>query len=253
MERRDMEENEPLSRRRARIRGEQFQPRGQDPTTQNEAPSLRTLENSAVEEDLIDEHEGETLAQRVKRLKAQRAPIPDVSKDFAMEVSSQLGLKIESALAPSKTPDAEETLGQRRKRLQQEALSKKGDASSGAVHGFANHSKPDNTLPNSRQDDRMLASKTTGQLFATQDENVPLSQLRNTIAMQAMVLQQSPYTNAVPYANNAFTYGNPMIYSPTTVGSQYGASIMPGYIQDPMMGPPIDPKQRIDRWRQGVV
>jgi hypothetical protein len=57
----------------------------------------------------------------------------------------------------------------------------------------------------------------------------------------------------VPYTSNAFTYGSPMIYSPTAVGSQYGVTPMPGYVQDPMMGPPIDPKQRIDRWRQGVV
>jgi hypothetical protein len=253
MERRDIEDNEPLSRRRARIRGEPFQPRQQASTVQNETSSLRTLEKLGPEDELIEEQEGETLAQRVRRLKAQKDPIANVATDFAAEISSELGLQMEPVDAASKTPEAEETLGQRRKRLQQEAFSKKLDVSGGSLQEFANPLKPELFAPNLRQGERMLASEAPGPHWATQDENIPLSQLRNKISMQGMVPMQFPYNSGTPYADRAFNYGNPIIYSPTAVAAQYGVNTMPAYIQDPMMGPPLDPKQRIDNWRQGVV
>jgi hypothetical protein len=253
MERRDIEDNEPLSRRRARIRGEPFRPHGLASTVQNDTSSLRTLEKSGLEEEVVDEQEGETLAQRLKRLKAQKEPPLHVATDFAAEVSSQLGLKMEPAVAPSKTPDAEETLGQRRKRLQQEALSKKQDVGGGNSQELPNPVKPEPIAPNMRQNDRMLGSQAIIPHLGTQDENVPLSQLRNQLAMQGAAPMQIPYSNAVPYANGAFNYGTPMIYSPTTVQPYYGVNGGPVYTRDPMMGPPLDPKQRIDNWRQGVV
>ena len=250
MERRDMEDNEPLSRRRARIRGEPFQPGGRAPTVQSGALSLRTVEKSRLEDEILDEQESETLAQRVKRLKAQKEPTPNVATDFAAEVSSQLGLNMESAVAPSKTPDAEETLGQRRKRLQQEAHSKKHDVSGGSLRDLGN---AESLGPNSRLDNGMPASEATQPHWAAQDENIPLSQLRNRMAMQGMVPMQVPYNNAVPYGNNTFSYSAPMIYSPTSAGPRYSANSIPVYTKDLIIGPPIDPKQRIDSWRQGVV
>ena len=253
MERRDIDDNEPLSRRRARIRGEPFNPRGQASIVQNDTTSLRTLEKSRLEENVTDEQEDETLAQRVKRLKAQQEPVPDVATDFANEVSSQLGLKMEATVAPSKTPDAEETLGQRRKRLQQEALDKKRNVTGGSLQDFANPVKRQMSAPSFRQNERLLASQAAMPPWAVQDENIPLSQLRNNLAMQVMAPMQPPYNNAMPYVNNTFSYPAPMIYSPTAAGPQYGVNGMPVYTQDPMMGPPIDPKQRIDSWRQGVV
>jgi len=253
MERRDIEDNEPLSRRRARIRGEPFQPHGLASTVQNDTSSLRTLEKSGLEEEVVDEHEGETLAQRLKRLKAQKEPPLHIATDFAAEVSSQLGLKMEPAVAPSKTPDAEETLGQRRKRLQQEALSSKQDIGGGNSQELSNPVKPEPIASNMRQNDRMLGSQAIMPHLGAQDENIPLSQLRNKLAMQGMVPMQIPYNNAVPYANMAFSYGTPMIYNPTMVQPYYGVNGGPVYTQDPMMGPPLDPKQRIDNWRQGVV
>lgn len=64
---------------------------------------------------------------------------------------------------------------------------------------------------------------------------------------------QFPFNNAMQYTNGAFSYGTPMIYSSTAVGLQYSVNGMPTYTQDSMMGLPIDPKQRIDNWRQGIV
>ena len=253
MERRNIDDNEPLSHRRARIRGEPLQPRGQASTIQNDTTSLRTIAKSRREENMVDEQEGETLAQRVKRLKAQKEPSPDFATDFATEVSSQLGLRMEPAVAPSKTPDAEETLGQRRKRLQQEAFSKKRDVMGGMSQDLPHNLEPESVGSKFRQDNGMLPSLATGPHWSSQNENIPLSQLRKNLAGQGTVSPQIPRNNAMPYANNTFTYGAPMIYSPTAMGPQYGSNGMPVYTQDPMMGLPLDPKQRIDSWRQGVV
>ena len=253
MERRDIDDNEPLSHRRARIRGQPLQAHGQASAVQNDTVSLRTLDKSEMEENVIDEQEGETLAQRVKRLKAQKDPPPDVATDFAAEVSSQLGLNMELAGAPSKSPDAEETLGQRRKRLQQEALNKKRDVIGGTSQDLTKPLKAESVGPNLRQSDSVLPSQATMPYWSAQNENIPLSQLKNNLARQGVVPMQIPHNNAAPYANGPFTYGTPMIYSPTAMGPQYGVNGMPEYTPDPMMGPPLDPKQRIDSWRQGIV
>lgn len=129
--RRDLEDNEPLSHRRARLKGEE--------PLLDKHNGMHTLDLPRISEGKINinsepeiDYEGETLAQRIKRLKATKVPAQPrpVSGDFASEVLSQLG-----GLSPSqqpaekeeadprtttRTPDIEETLGQRRKRLQKE-------------------------------------------------------------------------------------------------------------------------------------
>ena len=114
---REMEDNEPLSRRRARLKGIPL-PRLEDSgkrsiTVGLEVPGL----TSNGRESFPAEIEGETLAQRLKRFKGRQqnhAP----SSNFANEVMSQLGGLPDTVDRPSVTPDPEnETLGQRRKRL----------------------------------------------------------------------------------------------------------------------------------------
>ncbi|KAE8452519.1 hypothetical protein EG329_000422 [Mollisiaceae sp. DMI_Dod_QoI] len=122
MERRDMEDNEPLSRRRERLTGRPAVPR---------ASTMMNLSGPL----LPDEEEGETLAQRVRRLKEQEGTatgLPSarpVSGDFTSELMSQFGgdlLDSKDAkgkgkeISVSPGPEEEETLGQRRKRLQAE-------------------------------------------------------------------------------------------------------------------------------------
>jgi hypothetical protein len=122
MERRDIEDNEPLSRRKERLTG------------RPSAPRASTMINLPTH--LPDEEEGETLAQRVRRLKEASGTttiLPSarpVSGDFTSELMSQFGGDLlgpkdkgkgkEKALSPSPGPEEEETLGQRRKRLQAE-------------------------------------------------------------------------------------------------------------------------------------
>ena len=130
---RQMEDNEPLSHRRARLRGEDprhlYSMQNAEAIQSEIAPQLVHIQD----DDSEDDHPGETLGQRLRRLKAtQIPPNPSrVSGDFTSEVLSQFGPPAANATPPigSQTNaenrrDAEpeeETLGQRRRRLQAEA------------------------------------------------------------------------------------------------------------------------------------
>jgi hypothetical protein len=135
MERREMEDNEPLSRRRDRLHGK---PRA--------AQRASTMTAGVLD----PEDEDETLAQRIQRLKAQGGTVTGlptarpVSGDFTSELMSQFGGEAMEAVQGNKGkakeisvspgPEEEETLGQRRKRLQAEraAREKEVNASTSA-------------------------------------------------------------------------------------------------------------------------
>ncbi|SLM39286.1 hypothetical protein LPUS_09799 [Lasallia pustulata] len=142
IQRRDVDDNEPLSQRRARLRGEGPKPQ-REPSPGKRAsvytldiPGLPATDRKAgpgVEE-------GETLAQRLKRLKGQadKQAIP-INGDFASEVLGQLGGPPKpgnndtSKDCTSQTPDPEEeTLAQRRKRLQAAQKAHSRQVSSGS-------------------------------------------------------------------------------------------------------------------------
>ncbi|TAQ83170.1 hypothetical protein B7494_g8506 [Chlorociboria aeruginascens] len=117
MERREMEDSEPLSRRRDRLQGRPAMPR---------ASTMMNLSGDGPEE------EGETLAERIRMLKGEQgidSPLPaarPVSGDFASEMMSQFGgdpgkdVKGQGKEGVTPVGEEEETLGQRRKRLQAE-------------------------------------------------------------------------------------------------------------------------------------
>ncbi|KAI9715202.1 MAG: hypothetical protein M1828_001028 [Chrysothrix sp. TS-e1954] len=141
--------NEPLSSRRMRLKGIDPRPRGRSRTRAIPEPEP---------EDLSDpEHQDETLAQRNRRLRTRKAldeaigaagsanHVRGVSADFASEMMSQFGgldAAPEADPAPTDPQPAaapvepEETLGQRRKRLQAEAQSRqvsKGTAATAPI------------------------------------------------------------------------------------------------------------------------
>ena len=139
IERRDMEENEPLSRRRDRLQGK--------------IPINRTSLLSVMPPPPPPppEEEGETLAERLAILNGDEegaaTDLPKarpVSGDFASEMMSQFGGDLLDAEKdkPKDTPndEEEETLGQRRKRLQAEALARAAEV--GASAGGANTPSP---------------------------------------------------------------------------------------------------------------
>ncbi|KAJ9149496.1 5-methylthioadenosine s-adenosylhomocysteine protein [Pleurostoma richardsiae] len=156
MERRELEDNEPLSRRRDRIQGKEVPvsmylnpasaaKRGSTLTLGNLMSGGRgqsspvipgTQQDQGAAED--DEIEGETLGERMRRLRAKdeaENPLPrtrPVSNTFSAELLSVFGDdKDKRASGDSKNtqppaaggpppPEEEETLGQRRRRLQAE-------------------------------------------------------------------------------------------------------------------------------------
>jgi hypothetical protein len=140
--RRELEDQEPLSLRRSRLTGRspnQQSYLGTSPSQMHLAVPTSTTPGPDSEE---EGHEGETLGERMRRLREKKeldeALGNDVRKstislDFASEMMSKFGVsetdKPKDALQPTASPGAEEeeTLGQRRARLQAEAATR-GDA-----------------------------------------------------------------------------------------------------------------------------
>ncbi|POR32909.1 Uncharacterized protein TPAR_06842 [Tolypocladium paradoxum] len=160
MQRRDLEDNEPLSHRRARLQGLEPPPPVilQNRQSVMSFPALRAVDNrsphsvmgptpSPRPEEI--EVEGETLGERRRRLAAKDGSDSDlplarpVSSAFSAELLSQFGdlddRKEKAAIRKeNKTPDVkveEETLGQRRRRLQAEREAREREMSYGNLVG----------------------------------------------------------------------------------------------------------------------
>ncbi|OTA54956.1 hypothetical protein K449DRAFT_192274 [Hypoxylon sp. EC38] len=156
MERREMEDNEPLSRRRDRLQGREVGPMkrqtmmtlGQglhNPSGSLRAPSPQLRVHTPEEEEV----EGETLGERMRRLKAREQAdglLPQarpVSSAFSAELLSQLGDAFKEDESDSKSQDKgksgakgeEETLGQRRRRLQAEREARERGIASAMLTG----------------------------------------------------------------------------------------------------------------------
>jgi hypothetical protein len=246
MEKRDMEDNEPLSRRRARLRGEPLPSQAAAsirPDNQSAFYSLGNPTDSKLgRAEAEEENEGETLGQRKARLAAEKAEkSADVGADFAHEVASQLGLPEEEVPTPSKAPEVEETLAQRKKRLQQDQPANQRQTSGQSQQ--SRHSMAD----------ILQAHPAAG---AGRPSAGAMGPRPGFYPSQSYVSQGQGNANAfVPTSFPRFppTHTNPL-YNPA-MGIQAGAVYgIPPYTQDLGMGPPLDPRQRdqIDRWRQSI-
>jgi hypothetical protein len=145
LEKRELEENEPLSNRRNRILG--IDPKQMQMQVQMQAPAVQVNGIEQEEDQSDEEDEGETLGQRMQRLRDKKeldealgdVEARPISQAFSVEMLNELGVEAkddkgkkrdstgsQAVETPdrsgSNTPVEEETLGQRRKRLQQEAL-----------------------------------------------------------------------------------------------------------------------------------
>lgn len=175
MERREMEDNEPLSRRRDRIQGrETMQPNpvylntvsqtrasqltfspgvpNLHPMRQSQlhlgAPVMQMAPDRAEPESDDEEIEDEPLGDRMRRLKARddkRNALPlarPVSAAFTAELLSHLGVdekeEGEKQAKNTPAPEEEETLGQRRRRLQaeREAREQEMNVNASALHAL---------------------------------------------------------------------------------------------------------------------
>lgn len=258
---RDMEDNEPLSHRRARLRGEDPTQRIPDVDKRN---SMYTLDLPIFSEEKPqpeNDDEDETLAQRIRRLKATNIPTQPrpVSGDFANEVLSQFGglspteqASKDEASAPrtaTKTPNPDETLGQRRKRLQREA--NKSRNVSGERNGSA--TRPAMTTRHSMA--TILSAHPAAGASSMPFNEIkfaPAPKTRNT----PWAMNQTRKASMGPMrglsmasglgASNG-VYANGMIAGPAASG-----------FPEPMMQQPVEvvnPRQNdmIDRWRQSVM
>lgn len=269
---REMEDNEPLSHRRARLRGETSIQR--NPITDQRA-SMYTLNipglNESQEQQESVEFEGETLAQRRQRLRQSTAPARPTSGNFADELMSQfVGLTpTDSEPAPhvvvNKTLDPEEeTLAERRKRIQAEREATARNVSGTSVDAPA--IKPQLLKRRSMADLLQAHPVAKPRIVSgghqtqwTQDQQ-RASNNYMVMASRTGMLDPGNRTSAgpidggygMPYVPQQPTTGpgfcpNPMVYNtqmPYVSGMQLG--------QAPVE---LDRRQRdmIDRWRQSVM
>lgn len=268
---REMEDNEPLSHRRARLRGETSIQR--NPSTDQRA-SMYTLNipglTESKEQQESVEVEGETLAQRRQRLRQSTTPARSISGNFADELMSQFGGLAPTDLEPApdvinKTLDPEEeTLSERRKRIQAKREATARNVSGTSVDAFTIKAQ---LLKRRSMADLLQAHPVTKprvdsgghQTQWTQDQQRASN---NYMAMASRIGMLDPRNQAgagpingdygMPYMPQQPTMGpgfcpNPMVYNtqmPYVSGMQLG--------QAPAE---LDHRQRdmIDRWRQSVM
>ena len=133
---RSLEENEPLSQRKSRLLGSQV---NTNPAVARRATTWAQELQAGVD---ARGDTDETLGTRKQRMKQQawaKAEPRPVSGEFASELLSQFGgdKTLGKSQHPSTTPDPEETLGQRKRRLQAEKQARQASSQSaqqGAVY-----------------------------------------------------------------------------------------------------------------------
>lgn len=269
---REIEDNEPLSHRRARLRGETSIQRN---ATTDQRASMYTLNIPGLlesqEQQESVEFEGETLAQRRQRLRQSTASARPTSGNFADELMSQfVGLTpTDSEPAPhvmvNKTLDPEEeTLGERRKRIQAEREATARNVSGTSVDASA--IKPQ-LLKRRSMADLLQAHPVAKPRIVSGGHQTQWTQDQQRASNNYMVmasrigmLDPSNRTSAGPIDGG---YGMPYVPQQPTTG--------PGFCPNPMMyntqmpyvsgmqlgqAPvELDRRQRdmIDRWRQSVM
>lgn len=259
MERREMDEGEPLSRRRARLKGEPLpQNPNQRPMTMY-SQGLRGPRAQDTEQDSGEE--GETLGQRLRRLKGHGRNVSKADTDFATEILVEFDhlKEDENKEEQSEAPQEDETLGQRRARLRKEATEKRNSGLK---------------IPRYRRSmaDVLHAPRpsTAGQqsmLQRGQDPANPSHQLSfdNQMPMQQLPVQSEPPKTAAGLSQyQAPSLPDPYgylkvhpnaLYSDAILGNRNLSYAIPPSIQSHSMQQAIDPGQRaaIDRWRQSIA
>ncbi|KAL4882004.1 hypothetical protein BJY04DRAFT_187837 [Aspergillus karnatakaensis] len=252
MEKREMEESEPLSRRRARLRGEPL------PQALPERPMTMYSQMTqgppaqAPEQDSGDE--GETLGQRLKRLRGHERQISKADTDFTTEILAEFDHMKDDGKNDSQNgpPQEDETLAQRRARLRKEAAEKRNSGLK---------------IPRYRRSmaDVLHAPRpsTGGQPSLQQEAPGPHGPIHQRSMQQLHVSARPPQT-AGGFSNNHSTsigpygYGMPhpnTFYSDAILGNRHLSYAMPPNFRPNAIGQVIEPGQRdvIDRWRQSIA
>lgn len=229
IEKRQQEENEPLSSRRARLRGEPI------PQPVSRLSTIVPRSTSNLADESVDE--SESLADRLQRLKGHNRSESKFASDLMAEIDTRAGI---APRETQMTPEAneEETLAQRRSRLQKEAANPPGPPKPRVRRSMAalTQGRPSYVVRQSSYD-------------VLHQRPVTMSQYGNRMSMQ----------NFPPSMGYPMAAGYPM-------GQQYGHSLRrpPSYSNPAMMGmtgnsthmnrPPVAQLEPdvIDRWRQSI-
>ncbi|KAL1846545.1 hypothetical protein Plec18170_009124 [Paecilomyces lecythidis] len=261
MEKRELEENEPLSKRRARLRGEPVVPRG--PSAMRRASTMHAGDIPKPEEGESGD-ENETLAQRLQRLKEEKNRTSTViSSDFASEVLAHFEKKKDEETEKKPEQPQEETLGQRRRRLQQEAKARQSTSAGLGTPKFRRSMA-----------DILQAHPAPGARKPSQDNShlrggapAPQQPQTNRMSMFTLPTNLNYATAGYPAQNTGYPtgsqyptmagYNTPFVQNTSVAPGMNGFTYsLPYYANQPMMAAqqPIDPRQRdvIDRWRQSV-
>lgn len=263
MERRELEENEPLSRRRARLRGEPLPTPAPAPakraSTMNLARSSMMMgaggdASAGNNGDVESEDEHETLAQRRHRLKGHKHMESVVSAEFENEIMAE----IKKLQEPDEPKPAEQPKKAEPKKAEPKAAAAEDD-------------EEGETLAQRRK--RLLAERPQ-----TQHQQQPPEQFLGGYAYDsnrmrhsmANILQAYPIDHAAPsmmdnFADRRASSGKtlPRMASMYTLPpsmahyAQYSQIQMPAYNvpQHRPMQPTMDERQRefINRWRESVL
>ncbi|KAL3479130.1 hypothetical protein BJX99DRAFT_223144 [Aspergillus californicus] len=254
MEKREMEESEPLSKRRARLRGEPL-PQGLDqrPMTMY---SQGTQGQLAQHPDNDSGDEGETLGQRLRRLKGHERSVSR-DTDFTTDLLAEFDqLKDGENKNQGEPTQEDETLGQRRARLKKEADAKRNSGLK---------------IPRYRRSmaDVLHAPRpsTAGQMSMQQEAPGP----RGPVHQRSFIsLQQFPANAMPPRTAGGFSHHAPSMivpngygmahpntfYSDALLANGHLSYAMPNNLPNTMrQGVNNNTGQRdvIDRWRQSIA
>ncbi|KKA21744.1 hypothetical protein T310_4265 [Rasamsonia emersonii CBS 393.64] len=268
LERRELEDNEPLSRRRARLRGEA----PPDPMPTKRASTMMHPPASGPAES--DSDENETLAQRLRRLKAQNQSKSVISSDFANEIMAELNNigdpppeQQKNSQPEGPVDEEEETLGQRKKRLQAEAKAQKAERGPDpkvrrSMADILQAYPSSNARHSQAPIDNPRASRiSTNQAPMHPNRMSAMYSIPPNMTYPATGLPHYPSGyGAMPGYGMPSAYGNgfhnnSFMHSPSQMGMNGFGSGMPQAPGPSIQQPTIDPKQRemIDRWRQSIA
>ncbi|MCJ1328787.1 hypothetical protein MMC10_005464 [Thelotrema lepadinum] len=260
---RNLEEQEPLSQRKSRLHGMQSSTR----LTNQKHPSVLNLGSKGIADPPQLEDEEETLGQRRRRLRGDQAPGQPrpLSSDFASEVLSQFGVGKEQEKKnqmQSKTPDPEETLGQRKKRLQAEKA-RQATAQGGIqpAYGAApaqQHRSMADLLQSNPVGPRQISHANIPGTSPSGLINVgQRPRHASTFQQPTMEYQPTPLVRSkTDQQPQSIQYPNPMAQYAQFYGNNVNAAGVGGQYYPVMPEqPPLHPQQRamIDRWRQSVL
>lgn len=227
MERRQLEENEPLSSRRARLRGE--------PIPEKRSITVHVVQPSEPEVESGDE--SETLAERLRRLKGQNPKESDFAHDLLAEFDNHAGI---APKEPEVAPE-EETLAQRRSRLQKENLSQNGNVRNRKSMAALPQNRPAHVSRKMSHD--VLQRPTMMQQYGHRMsmQSLPANMMMG-YSSQAGYPMQQPYSHGMAHQHAQSSYA--------FQGFNMSAGCGPVMARPQ----PIDPAQRevIDRWRQSI-